>query len=147
MKLILLDNIKKIGTKGSIVTVADGLALGKLIPEKKAIEATPANIAKLEATKKDNKTAVTIDQTYKNQAYAFLNNHTVVLNTHADHHGTLYQSIKPSQIFAVLKDALPRDVVKHLREVDIIIPTPMKKTGDHTYRLYEKEFTVTVKGE
>lgn len=40
MKILLLQDIKKIGKKGEIVTVADGLAHNMLIPQKKAVPAT-----------------------------------------------------------------------------------------------------------
>lgn len=44
MKVILQQEVKKIGKKGAIIEVSDGYARNYLLPQKLAIEATPANI-------------------------------------------------------------------------------------------------------
>lgn len=52
MKVILLKDDKKVGKKGEIVNAKDGYARNFLIPKGVAIEATPANLKKLEREKK-----------------------------------------------------------------------------------------------
>lgn len=44
MKLILLEDVKKVGKKGEIVEVADGYGRNYLLPRKLAAEATTANL-------------------------------------------------------------------------------------------------------
>ena len=53
MKVILKENVKSIGKKDEIVNVSDGYARNYLFTKKLAVEATPANLAKLK-TKKDS---------------------------------------------------------------------------------------------
>lgn len=57
MKLILLEDVKKIGSKGDIVEVADGYGRNFLLPRKLAAEATTANLnmAKTNAENKARK--------------------------------------------------------------------------------------------
>ena len=55
MKIILLENIKKLGAKGEIIEVKEGQARNFLIPKKLAIEATKKNINNL-LEKKDFET-------------------------------------------------------------------------------------------
>ena len=57
MKLILLEDVKKIGKKGEIVEVADGYGRNFLLPRKLAAEATTANLntAKTNAENKARK--------------------------------------------------------------------------------------------
>lgn len=57
MKLILLEDVKKVGKKGEIVEVADGYGRNFLLPKKLAAEATTANLntAKTNAANKARK--------------------------------------------------------------------------------------------
>jgi large subunit ribosomal protein L9 len=43
MQVILMEDIDRLGKRGSIVTVADGYGRNYLIPQRKAIGATPGN--------------------------------------------------------------------------------------------------------
>ncbi len=52
MKIILLEDNKKLGKKGDIVNVSDGFALNSLIPQGKAKCATKSVIAQVENMKK-----------------------------------------------------------------------------------------------
>ena len=52
MKVILLENIDRLGKAGEIVTIKEGYARNYLIPNNKAREATPGNMKMLEAIKK-----------------------------------------------------------------------------------------------
>ncbi len=47
MKIIMLENIEKVGNKGEVVTVKRGFARNYLVPRKHAIYATPDNMKKL----------------------------------------------------------------------------------------------------
>ena len=47
MKIFLLQDVKKIGSKGDIVEVKEGQARNFLIPKKLAVEATKKNINNL----------------------------------------------------------------------------------------------------
>jgi len=49
MKVILLQDVAKIGIKGSVVDVPNGYAMNSLIPQRKASPATGANLKNAEA--------------------------------------------------------------------------------------------------
>jgi len=51
MKVILLQEVKKIGKKGDVLEVAEGFARNFLIPQKLATPATQANIAQISQQK------------------------------------------------------------------------------------------------
>ena len=51
MKVILMQDVKKLGNKGDVVNASDGYARNYLFPRKLAIEATPQNLQGLEAMK------------------------------------------------------------------------------------------------
>lgn len=49
MKIILTENVPSLGTVGMVVEVARGYARNFLIPQGKAMEANPGNLARFEA--------------------------------------------------------------------------------------------------
>jgi large subunit ribosomal protein L9 len=51
MEVILKEDVLKLGNRGDVVKVADGYGRNYLLPEKLAIEATPANKAVIEQMK------------------------------------------------------------------------------------------------
>ncbi len=63
MKVILLQDVAKIGRRYSIVEVNDGYALNQLMPKKLAEPATPANVARVE--KMRSSTAASADAAKK----------------------------------------------------------------------------------
>jgi len=52
MKVILKEDVKKIGSMGQIVTIADGFARNYLVPKGLAVEANIKNMKSLEHAKK-----------------------------------------------------------------------------------------------
>ena len=51
MKIILLDDVPKLGSRGEIRDVSDGYARNYLLPHKLALNATSANLKNLDAIK------------------------------------------------------------------------------------------------
>ncbi|OYD15931.1 50S ribosomal protein L9 [candidate division WOR-3 bacterium JGI_Cruoil_03_51_56] len=48
MKLILLQDVERLGSRGQVVTVKDGYARNYLLPKKIALKATPAQLKQLD---------------------------------------------------------------------------------------------------
>jgi large subunit ribosomal protein L9 len=48
MQIILQEDIEKLGTRGEVVSVAEGYARNYLLPRKLALEANPGNLKRLE---------------------------------------------------------------------------------------------------
>ncbi|MDD9977423.1 MAG: 50S ribosomal protein L9, partial [Boseongicola sp.] len=51
MEVILLERVAKLGQMGDVVTVKDGYARNYLLPQKKALWASDANIKQFESEK------------------------------------------------------------------------------------------------
>ena len=53
MKVVLLENLRKLGTIGEIIDVKRGYARNFLIPQKKALFASASNIKEVDKIKSD----------------------------------------------------------------------------------------------
>jgi large subunit ribosomal protein L9 len=55
MKVILRDDVEKLGTAGNVITVADGYARNFLFPRNLAVPATKGNVKAIDEIKKQKK--------------------------------------------------------------------------------------------
>ena len=103
MKVILLENLTKIGSIGEIIEVKRGFARNFLISNKKALYASKQNIKEVEKIKSElNKK----DQEKKRQAkqiHDVLNKKTYEVKKLITENNDLYGSIKPTEISKLIK--------------------------------------------
>ena len=131
MKVILLENLAKIGSIGEIIDVKRGFARNFLIAQKKALFASKANIKEVEKIKTElNKK----DQDKKENAKNIdekLNNKEFVIKKLSTENKELYGSVKPTEISKILKEIenlnvnpsmiQPTKEIKALGTFDIIL--------------------------
>ena len=104
MKVILLENVRKIGSIGEIIDVKRGFARNFLISKKKALFASKENIKEVEKIKQDlnkkdqdkKKEAKLIHEKIKNKQYE--------IKKLSTENKELYGSVKPTEISKVLED-------------------------------------------
>ena len=104
MKVILLENLKKIGSIGEIIDVKRGFARNYLIANKKALYASKENInqvekIKLELGKKDNerkKSAKSIASQINKKEY--------LIKKLCTENNELYGSVKPTEISKIINE-------------------------------------------
>ena len=102
MKVILLENLAKIGSIGEIIDVKRGFARNYLISNKKALYASKENIKEVEKIKTElNKK----DQDKKKEAkqiYESLKNKVYEVKKLTTENKDLYGSIKPTEISKII---------------------------------------------
>ena len=110
MKVILLENVRKVGSIGQIIDVKRGFARNYLISQKKALFASKDNIKEVEKIKSElNKK----DQDKKNEAKAIdekIKNKEFVIKKLSTENKELYGSVKPTDISKILKESENVDV-------------------------------------
>ncbi len=110
MKVILLENIRKIGSIGEIIDVKRGFARNYLISKKKALFASKANIKEVEVIKQElNKK----DQEKKNKAKSIqekIKNKTFEIKKLSTENKELYGSVKPTEISKLLDENLKIEI-------------------------------------
>ncbi len=104
MKVILLENVRKVGSIGEIIDVKRGYARNYLISQKKALFASKENIKEVEKIKNDlNKK----DQDKKAEANKIdekIKNKEFVIKKLSTENRELYGSVKPTEISKIIKD-------------------------------------------
>jgi len=104
MEIILLEKIRRLGNVGDLVQVKNGYARNYLIPEGKAVFATPSNIADFESRRAElEKKAETAFTAAKEQA-AKLNAISLVISAIASEQGKLYGSVGINEIQEALRE-------------------------------------------
>ena len=110
MKVILLENLAKIGSIGEIIDVKRGFARNYLISNKKALYASKENIKevekiKTELNKKDQEKKKNAKQIYEN-----LKNKVYEIKKLTTENKDLYGSIKPTEISKIINSSDKIDV-------------------------------------
>ena len=110
MKVILLENVKRIGSIGEVIDVKRGYARNFLIANKKALYASKENISEVEKikadlSKKDNekkKEAIQISESINGKEYE--------VKKLSTENNELYGSVKPTEISKLIKDENKIDI-------------------------------------
>ena len=110
MKVILLENLKKIGSIGEVIEVKRGFARNFLIANKKALYASKENISqvekiKSELSKKDNEKK----QDAKKIAEK-INKKEYKIKKLSTENNELYGSVKPTEISKLIKETNKLDI-------------------------------------
>ena len=98
MKVILLENLKKIGSIGEVIDVKRGFARNFLIVNKKALYASKANIKEVEKiksdlSKKDNEKKINAKKISES-----INKKEYLVKKLSTENNELYGSVKPTEI-------------------------------------------------
>jgi large subunit ribosomal protein L9 len=98
MQIILQEDVEKVGTRGEVVEVAAGYARNYLLPHKLALEASPANIKRLEKIRITLSKRTATEKDAAEQQAALLNNVTVKLTRKAGENDQLFGSVTSADL-------------------------------------------------
>ncbi len=102
MRLLLLNDVRKLGHIGDIVEVSAGYARNYLLPQRLATEPTEENMRAIE----DRKRAAAADRALRNKRFAELveqlKDVSITIEAAANPEGTLYGSVGAKEIAAAL---------------------------------------------
>tara|TARA_S200000501_G_scaffold342492_1_gene352655 strand:+ start:156 stop:614 length:459 start_codon:yes stop_codon:yes gene_type:complete len=110
MKVILLENVRKVGSIGEIIDVKRGFARNFLIAHKKALFASKENVKEVEKLKTELSKK---DQDKKNEAKLIdekLKNKEYLIKKLSTENKELYGSVKPTEISKVIKEIEDIDI-------------------------------------
>lgn len=104
MKIILLQDEKKLGKKGDVIEASEGYARNYILPKKIGIEATPKNMndLKLQKANEEKKAKELLDNA--KALAADLEQKYVVVKIKAGEGGKVFGSVSTKEIAAAVKE-------------------------------------------
>lgn len=130
MEIILLEHVEKLGKMGDKVNVKNGYARNYLLPAKKALRATEANIAFYEKKKAELEAHNKALLEEANKKSESLKGFSAVLIRQAAETGQLYGSVTIRDIAAAIKEA-GFDVERRC----VFLERPIKDLGIYQVKL------------
>ena len=144
MKVILKETIESLGIIGSEVTVADGYARNYLIPQKKAVLATPQNRKMLEQDKAKFELQIAKEKEFAEEMAKKIEDVVCRISAKVSDEDRLYGSVSIRDII----DALAKQNIKVEKRM-VLLKEPIKNIGVYkvpirVYKDVEPEITVEV---
>jgi large subunit ribosomal protein L9 len=144
MKVLLTETIDSLGIIGSEVSVTKGYARNYLIPQKKALIATPQNRKQLEQVKAKFELQIAKEKNIAEEMAEKLQGVTVTIPAKVSEEDRLYGSIAVRDIIEAL-DKQNITVEKRM----VLLTDPIKQIGTHmipirVYKDVEPEITVEI---
>ena len=127
MKVILLEDVKKLGKKDEILEVSSGYARNFLIPNKKAIVADNVNLNKLEGKKSKESHIKELSLEHAKEIKKIIEKETLVIKAKKGKDDRLFGTITNSEISKELKKKYNVDIDRK----KIIVENPIKIVGEY----------------
>lgn len=137
MKVIMKQNVRKVGNKGEIVNVADGYAYNSLIPQGLAVVATPAILKKAQAQLRSIEKKKTQEHEVYVQAMRAIEGKTIEIKQAVNEKGSLFSAVHIDQILGEVKKQLELDVEKNMVQGF----SDLKEAGLHKVNLAFEKLT------
>ena len=103
MQIILQEDVEKLGTRGEVVEVAPGYARNYLLPHKLALEASPANLRRLEKIRVTLAKRTATEKDAAQQQAALLNQVTLSFTRKSGENDQLFGSVTSGDLADALK--------------------------------------------
>ena len=110
MKVILLENVKRIGSIGEVIDVKRGFARNYLIANKKALYASKENIKEVEKIKTDLSKKDNEKKKEASQVAEQINGKEYSVKKLSTENNELYGSVKPTEIAKLIQDGNKIDI-------------------------------------
>ena len=104
MKVILLENVKRIGSIGEVIDVKRGFARNFLIANKKALYASKENIKEVEKIKSDLSKKDSDKKQEAQKIFEQIDNKLYTVKKLSTENNELYGSVKPTEISKLIKE-------------------------------------------
>ncbi len=128
MKVILLQNVPKLGPAYEVCDVAEGYARNHLIPNGKATPATKENLVWLEQVKEEKQAEMEKALQEAQQLASELDGYELTMSVNVGEKGELYEKITAEKIARQLQE----EGFTAITADNIVLGTPIEEAGEYT---------------
>jgi len=147
MKVILLEDVAKIGKKFEVKEVSNGFALNFLLPHKQAQMATAQAIKDIESKKEAHIATLKDEQTKVEALVAKIQEQGILIKASSNEEGKLFAGIDAKGISEAIKEQSGEEIKAEL----IILENPLKEVGKHQVKIAlgekQEELTINIEKE
>ena len=139
-KVILTEEVRGLGNRGEVVSVAAGYARNFLLPKEMALPATAGNMKRLEQQKKRYDARMAKEKEQAAQVAGSMEGVVLVLKKKAGEHDALYGSVTAAELAEALAE---KGITVDKRRIEL--EEPIKRLGTHTVHVkIHREVVATV---
>ena len=148
MKVILRQDVEKLGEKGTVQNVSGGYARNYLIPQGLAVLATPGELRHLEDLREVQERKIVKQETQLQSLADRIGGMTLTFTARAGEQGRLYGSVTAGDIAERLTAALKHEIDRR----KVVLDEPIRQIGEHTVTVnlvgrLRPQIKVVVEGE
>lgn len=125
MKVVLLQDVPKLGKKGEVINASDGYARNFLIPKGLAKEATPEVLKQIEKEKEEERKRQEAIKKESEALLSELHKHVFKIKAKAGEGGKLFGSLTNANI----ADEVTKVIGKEFDKKWIVLESPIKSVG------------------
>ena len=131
MEILLLEDINGMGKKNDVLVVGDGFALNYLLPQRKALVATPTVRKRYAEQIRRRAEEKETERKHQSDILASIAGRSLTFQRKASKTGKLYASLTEKNIAEALRAQYKVDI----SEESIVLPEHIKSLGNHAVQV------------
>jgi large subunit ribosomal protein L9 len=132
MKIVLRQDVEKLGEAGTVKTVADGYARNYLIPKGLAVLATPGELKTVEHNQKVQERKIERQEKALRSLADRIEGQKLTFNARAGQEGRLFGSVTAGDIAERLTQAVGQEIDRR----KVVLEEPIRVTGEHSVAVH-----------
>ncbi len=147
MKVILLQDVAKIGKKFDVKEVSDGYAVNFLLPRKQAKMATNQAVQEIETEKKKHQDLMNVENEKLTEIINKIKETKIEITANTNEEGKLFAGLGIKEI----AEAISKQSGENIKPENIELEKPIKEIGGHVVTILagneKTELTVNIKSD
>lgn len=132
MKVVMRQDLEKVGNKGTVQTVSDGFARNYLIPQGFAVLATPGELKNVEQAEKVQARKIAKQEKELQSLADKIDGQRLVFTARASDQGRLFGSVTSGDI----AERLGSQIGEQVERRRIVLDEPIRTTGEHRVSIH-----------